>query len=183
MCFDEAGMEYGISPLILRAIAKVESNYNPNAVNKNRNGSYDFGVMQINSIWASSLGKETWNNLGDPCTNIKTGAKILSGCIKKYGYNWQAIGCYNSQTPGKSERYARLVFKELQHIQKKGEPQPEYAVAHETVHAAVPADPAPQASFAPAVQEAPAAPVVVDAAAEGLNASPVFDVQQAATSN
>ena len=103
-CFDEAGVQYGINPQILRAIAKVESNFNPGAINWNTNGSYDFGVMQINSSWAPTLGKERWNTLGDPCSNIKTGASILAGCMKKYGYTWEAIGCYNSQTPDKRDK-------------------------------------------------------------------------------
>ncbi len=117
-CFDEAGVQYGINPQILRAIAKVESNFNPGAINWNTNGSYDFGVMQINSIWAPTLGKERWNTLGDPCSNIKTGASILAGCMKKYGYTWEAIGCYNSQTPDKRDKYARSVFKQLQRLDK-----------------------------------------------------------------
>jgi soluble lytic murein transglycosylase-like protein len=117
-CFDEAGLRYGINPQILRAIAKVESNFNPGAINWNTNGSYDFGVMQINSIWAPTLGKERWNTLGDPCSNIKTGASILAGCMKKYGYTWEAIGCYNSQTPDKRDKYARSVFKQLQRLDK-----------------------------------------------------------------
>lgn len=116
-CFDEAGAQYSINPLILQAIAKVESNFNPRAINWNRNGSYDFGVMQINSSWASTLGMERWNSLGDTCSNIKTGAMILASCMKKYGYTWEAIGCYNSQTPDKRDRYARAVFKQLQRIQ------------------------------------------------------------------
>lgn len=116
LCFDEAGAQYGINPQILRAIAKVESNYNPRAINRNTNGTYDFGVMQINSIWAASLGKERWNALGDPCTNIKTGGSILAGCMKKYGYTWEAIGCYNSQTPNKRDKYAKMVFNQLQRI-------------------------------------------------------------------
>jgi soluble lytic murein transglycosylase-like protein len=116
LCFDEAGAQYGINPQILRAIAKVESNYNPRAINRNTNGTYDFGVMQINSIWAATLGKERWNALGDPCTNIKTGGSILAGCMKKYGYTWEAIGCYNSQTPNKRDKYAKMVFTQLQRI-------------------------------------------------------------------
>jgi hypothetical protein len=112
-CFDEAGAEYGINPQILRAIAKVESNFNPAAINKNSNGTYDVGLMQINSIWASTIGKERWKQLGDACTNTKTGAWILSMCISKYGYNWKAIGCYNSQTPEKRDRYARMVFNQI----------------------------------------------------------------------
>jgi len=117
-CFQEAGVEYSINPRILKAIAKVESNFNPRAVNWNTNGTYDFGVMQINSSWYYTLGKEWWMTLGDPCSNIKGGARILSGCMKKYGYSWEAIGCYNSQTPDKRDKYALAVFKQLQNIQR-----------------------------------------------------------------
>lgn len=117
LCFQEAGVEYSINPRILKAIAKVESNFNPRAVNWNKNGTYDFGVMQINSSWYYTLGKEWWMTLGDPCSNIKGGAKILSGCMKKYGYSWEAIGCYNSQTPSKRDKYALAVYKQLQNSQ------------------------------------------------------------------
>jgi len=118
LCFDEAGVDYGINPQILKAIARVESNYNPRAVNWNRNGTYDFGIMQINSSWGYTLGRDWWNTLGDPCSNIKGGAMILSNCMKKYGYSWEAIGCYNSQTPSKRDKYALTVFKKLQEIQQ-----------------------------------------------------------------
>lgn len=115
-CFDEAGALYGINPQILRAIAKVESNFNPAAVNVNTNGSYDIGLMQVNSTWASSLGKERWAAQGDACFNTKTGAWILAMCMNKYGYTWKAIGCYNSQTPDKRDRYSRKVFDQLQKV-------------------------------------------------------------------
>jgi len=115
-CFEEAGAEYGINPQILRAIAKVESNFNPRAVNKNSNGTFDFGLMQINSSWAATLGKERWNSLGDACSNTRTGAWILSMCMNKYGYTWKAIGCYNSQTPDKRDRYSKMVFDQLQRV-------------------------------------------------------------------
>jgi hypothetical protein len=120
-CFEEAGAEYRINPQILRAIAKVESNFNPAAVNKNSNGTYDVGLMQINSSWASTIGKERWKKLGDACYNTKTGAWILSMCMNKYGYNWKAIGCYNSQTPGKRDRYAKMVFDQLQRVKPRAE--------------------------------------------------------------
>ena len=119
LCFDEAGAQFAINPQILRAIAKVESNYNPRAVNWNTNGSYDFGVMQINSSWGYALGKEWWSTLGDPCTNIKAGARILAGCMKKYGYTWEAVGCYNSQTPGKQDKYAVSVFRQWQSMERE----------------------------------------------------------------
>jgi hypothetical protein len=123
-CFDEAGEMYGINPLVLRAIAKVESNFVPETVNKNSNGTFDIGLMQINTIWKPVLGEERWKHLGDACYNTKTGAWILATCINKYGYNWKAIGCYNSQTPGKSEVYAKKVFSRLKQLEHHKEPQP-----------------------------------------------------------
>ncbi len=105
-CFEEAGNEYGVSPLLLWSIAKQESGMNPAAICRNGNGTYDYGLMQINSSWASVLGKKTWKKLGDPCTNVRTGAWILAQCVRRHGYNWRAVGCYHSNTPGRRERYA-----------------------------------------------------------------------------
>jgi len=123
-CFEEAGKMYGINPLILRSIARVESNFAPDAINKNSNGTCDIGLMQINTIWRPVLGEQRWQHLGDPCYNSKTGAWILATCINRYGYNWKAIGCYNSQTPEKSETYARKVFSHLKQLERHTEPQP-----------------------------------------------------------
>jgi len=123
-CFQEAGQLYGINPLVLRSIAKVESNTQPDAVNGNSNGTFDVGLMQINTIWKTTLGEERWRYLGDACYNTKTGAWILATCINKYGYNWKAIGCYNSQTPEKSESYAKRVFSQLERLKSGKEPQP-----------------------------------------------------------
>ena len=109
-CFEEAGNYYGISPQLLWSIAKTESNFNPNAINRNTNGSYDYGIMQINSIWSKKLGK-TWSELSDPCTNVKVGAWILAQCIQDYGNTWRAVGCYNSRTPSKGDKYAAKVFR------------------------------------------------------------------------
>lgn len=112
-CFEEAGRFYGISPELLRAIAEVESNYNPNAINYNSNGSYDFGLMQINSAWARTLGMDNWLRLGDPCFNVMVGAWVLAQCIDRYGYTWEAVGCYNARSPEKRTRYANKVFRAL----------------------------------------------------------------------
>jgi soluble lytic murein transglycosylase-like protein len=117
-CFNEAGNMYDISPQLLWSIAKTESNLNPKAINRNTNGSYDYGVMQINSTWAKKLGT-TWNALSDPCTNVKVGAWILSQCVRDYGNTWQAVGCYNSRTPSKRDRYAVKVYQALQKIPKQ----------------------------------------------------------------
>lgn len=112
-CFEEAGMVFGVSPSLLYAIAKVESNFNPNAINKNTNGSYDYGIMQINSSHYKTLGHDIWLSLSDPCTNIKVGAWVLSECIKRYGNTWKAVGCYNASSEHKRAAYAQKIYREL----------------------------------------------------------------------
>jgi soluble lytic murein transglycosylase-like protein len=77
-------------------VAQVESSLNPAAVAHANNGTRSVGLMQINSSWFDELQKfgisET--SLRDPCTNIRTGAWILSQGVRRYGYSWEAIGAY-----------------------------------------------------------------------------------------
>ncbi len=115
-CFISAGEKYNIHPNILWAIAKIESNFNPKAINKNKNGTYDYGIMQINSSWYWTLGKENWKNLNNPCYNIYVGAWILKNCINKYGYTWEAISCYNTGSPHKGKSYTWKVYNTLKNV-------------------------------------------------------------------
>jgi len=112
-CFISASQRYNVSLWLLWAIAKVESNFNYKALNKNKDGSFDVGLMQINSRWFPVL-KDYGilpRHLWDPCTNVMVGAWILSLCIQKYGYTWDAVGCYHSQTPKRQKKYAYKVMK------------------------------------------------------------------------
>ncbi len=108
-CFTEAGQEYGISPRLLWAIAKTESSFCATALNRNTNGTYDYGVMQINSRWYGTLGRTSWERLGEPCYNVRTGAWILAQCIGKHGYSWEAVGCYNAGSKPK-QQYRRVLY-------------------------------------------------------------------------
>ena len=128
-CYEEAGSRYRISPRLLHAISKGESNFNPFAVNHNTNGSYDFGLMQINSSWEPTLRQLgiPWNSLADPCTNVMVGAWVLSRCIQEYGYSWSAVGCYNSRTPSKRDRYAEKIARIVEKEQSR---QPLLALNH-----------------------------------------------------
>jgi hypothetical protein len=128
-CYEQAGQQYKINASILRAISKHESNNDPATIHYNENGSYDVGLMGINSIHARYLGPKKWSMMREPCTNVMTGASILRDCLNKYGYNWLGIGCFNSQTPKFRDKYARkiynLIFKEQTRVgQNPVETQP-----------------------------------------------------------
>lgn len=120
-CFDAAAERHRVSADLLRAIACVESNFDVHAINQNRNGSVDYGLMQINSLWLTELsqfGIER-EHLWDPCTNIHVGAWVLGQSIQAAGNNWRAIGAYHAglkNTPERETRryeYARKVYDVL----------------------------------------------------------------------
>ncbi|MBF0505618.1 MAG: lytic transglycosylase domain-containing protein [Nitrospirae bacterium] len=117
-CFDEAGQKYGISPVLLECIAKTESNLDPKATNKNKNGSVDIGLMQVNSFWIKSLGFDGDRLLNDCCYNTMAGAQILRQCIDRHGYTWEAVGCYNAVSPDKKKAYSWKIFRQLKQADK-----------------------------------------------------------------
>lgn len=120
-CFEEAGETYGVAPELLWAISKVESTFNNKAVNWNKNGSYDFCHMQINSGWYRTLGRDLWMQLGDPCTCTKVGAWVLANCVRNYGYTWKAVGCYNAVSQDKRSKYAWKVFNVIKKYSAQSE--------------------------------------------------------------
>ena len=111
-CFQEAGEAYGVSPFLLQAIMVVESQGDASAIHRNSDGSYDFGLMQINSHWAKPWGLGTWDMLGDPCVNVYAGAYVVADCIRRHGQTWEAVGCYNARSTRKKIDYA-LKVKEV----------------------------------------------------------------------
>lgn len=115
-CFEEAGTKYNINPNLLWAISKVESNHNNEAINWNKNGSYDYCHMQINSGWYKTIGHEKWMSIADPCACTMVGAEILKKCIARYDYTWEAIGCYNAVSKNKRVAYTHKINNALQKI-------------------------------------------------------------------
>lgn len=115
-CFQDAGQQYSISPVLLETLARVESNLNPKAVHRNGDGSFDVGLMQINSSWMSRLNRRAEDLLADPCANVMAGAWVLRHCLDTYGYTWQAVGCYNARSSNKRIDYAWKVFRELKDV-------------------------------------------------------------------
>lgn len=119
ICWAKAEQTYGVSSKLLVAIAKVETNLKPTVISKpNKDGSYDIGLMQINSKWLSKLSRYniTERDLLEPCTNVMVGAWILSDNIQRLGYNWNAVGAYNAKTNWKRDIYAKKVHKAIMEL-------------------------------------------------------------------
>lgn len=125
-CWDEVAQRHGVSADLLYAIAKVESSLDPKAVNRShieRTGSYDIGLMQINSRHLPKLARQgiTTNVLYDPCTNLDVGAALLADLFARRGLSWDSVGAYNAAcTQLRSDdctraraRYAWKVYRQL----------------------------------------------------------------------
>jgi soluble lytic murein transglycosylase-like protein len=115
-CLAAAARKYGIHIALLHAIAEQESGFNPNVIGRaNRDGTVDYGLMQINSAWLSTLGRYGIgkDSLLDPCVNAEVGAWILADNIQRLGLTWNAIGAYNATSAEKRLTYANGVYKRL----------------------------------------------------------------------
>lgn len=110
----EAGQLSGIDPWMLWAIGDTESGHNAYAINRNKNGTYDIGVMQINSTHFKEYGLRP-EDLYNPRTNILMGAIILRDCFNRHGNSWMAINCYNGLSLDNkvNNTYAKKVYKHL----------------------------------------------------------------------
>src|SRR3990172_12166224 len=54
--FEAAAFRYKVPSNVLRALARTESNFRADAINRNSNGTEDVGLMQINSTNFAYLG-------------------------------------------------------------------------------------------------------------------------------
>lgn len=116
-CWSAAAARYHVDPLLLYAIAKVESGMNPQATAWNRDGSHDIGLMQINSRHMHELaafGITEQHLRMEPCAAIMSGAWILARFVRQFGYDWTAVGAYNAGSDPRRDalrqRYAMRVW-------------------------------------------------------------------------
>jgi len=107
----QAEVDQGIDGCMIVSVIKQESNFNPNAIGRDR----EVGLMQImGRYWYKHFGfksrAEFEKELKDPEFNILTGTAILKKCLdKKRGSYTKALKCYNgsSSYPPKIMRHYR----------------------------------------------------------------------------
>lgn len=132
--FSEIGAKRGVDPLLLKAIATVESSLQARAVNPRDNES--IGLMQIlcvpdgkggcsNTFKIQGWETITREKLFDPRTNVDMGAQILGWNLKTYGYP-KGIAVYNAwdqrnapaKGPFKNQAYVDKVIKAYAKLQE-----------------------------------------------------------------
>jgi len=106
--FEEAGRTYNVSPSLLKAVAKVESNFKADATSKN--GA--MGIMQLMPGSAKFLGVD---DPYDPEQNIAGGAKYLKDLLNRFGGDVRlALAGYNAGWPAVEKHGGIPPFKETQ---------------------------------------------------------------------
>ncbi len=87
--------EFEIDYSLVLAIMYHESKFDPYAISYCSNGTYDSGIMQINSCNLEQLEDQFGiTDLQNPYENIKAGVSIISGHVKRFGEN-DGLMAYN----------------------------------------------------------------------------------------
>lgn len=87
---------HGVDPLLLEALIKHESGFNPNAVSH----CGAIGLTQLMPATAKALGVDPY----DPIQNIEGGAIYLSRQLKQFKSKHKALAAYNAG-PGAVQKY------------------------------------------------------------------------------
>lgn len=105
-CLLLAAQTYSVPPAVLLGIYQVEAGQIGQEVGPNKNGTYDIGPMQINTIWIPELAEHwgvsentarSWLR-DDPCTNVGVAAWIFRNHYNETGDIEKAIAHYHSRT-------------------------------------------------------------------------------------
>ena len=106
----EFALEYDIPVSLLFSIIFVESSFNPDALNKNKNGTSDYGLMSLNSRTFKNYTKE---QLYETETNIRLGCEYLVMLKKRYSTWGEAVIHYNGlYTKGAGSYMVKVMEKE-----------------------------------------------------------------------
>ena len=117
-CINQAAIAYHVPAKLILAVMKKEGGKNGLAV-KNTNGTYDYGVMQINSIWVHKIaayGYTAQDLQYNPCKNVMVGTWILSKGLAEKGPAWNSVANYHSHTPRYNQIYRDKLLKTYQNI-------------------------------------------------------------------
>ncbi len=117
-CMAAAAAFYHLPPRVLPSIQAVEGGA-VGSISRNVDGSYDLGLMQVNTLWVGPIATTIRMNpdvvrfrlVYDPCFNIAAAAAILRTYLIETRFDlMRAIGNYHSHTPELNRAYQALVM-------------------------------------------------------------------------
>ena len=114
-CVGQASDDFKVPRVLILLILDTEGGW-VGAEAHNKNGTSDFGPMQVNSSWLPTLAKFgiTRDLLQNhACTNIYTGTWILASLMKANKDFAEVIALYHSPTPKYQAEYLGEVRKHL----------------------------------------------------------------------
>lgn len=124
-CVVRASQHYRIPVPVTLALMKTEGGQ-PGSFVRNRNGTYDMGVMQVNTLWIPTYSKRfgisqrafVTRAVLDGCFSVFLGLDILRAQIDREGSIEKGVAAYHSRTPSKAARYMQRFNDQLDQVSR-----------------------------------------------------------------
>lgn len=123
-CISRAADHHKLNPLVLKAIRRQE-NGKVGMANRNSNGSYDLGIMQLNTINLEAITRQyprvsPYDLVYKACVNVFIGAWFLKEKITQAGGDvWKGVGNYHSGTPHLHKKYLKSVQEHYRDVRRE----------------------------------------------------------------
>lgn len=120
-CINNAASTYHVPAALIISVLLTENGRVGSAV-QNKNGSFDYGPMQVNTIWLNKLAEYgiTRRDIQyNPCVNVWVGTWILSQRVADARDLNYGIGSYNSYSLPQNYHYRTKVagiYKTLTYV-------------------------------------------------------------------
>ena len=115
-CINQAAVAYHVPATLILSVLATEGGH-VGLASANKNGTFDYGPMQINSVWVPKIqayGYTKQQLQYDPCVNVTVGTWILSQNIANSSTAWRGIGGYHSHIATLNYHYQTKVSEVYQ---------------------------------------------------------------------